>query len=137
MSRGVSDVVVEDCTFIDADVGVRFKSALGRGGVVENITIRRINMVNIKEEAFIFTMDYVHNIMDYVVKDELSGDKSDIPYFRNIHISDCTCAHAKRGICIKGLEGDAPAISDITFENCKIVAKEPDEMIHCANIIRQ
>lgn len=137
MSRGVSDVVVEDCTFIDADVGVRFKSALGRGGVVENITIRRINMVNIKEEAFIFTMDYVHNIMDYVVEDELNGDKSDIPYFRDIHISDCTCVNAERGICIKGLECDETAISDITFENCKVVANKPDEMMHCANIIIQ
>lgn len=137
MSRGVSDVVVEDCTFIDADVGVRFKSALGRGGVVENITVRRINMVNIREEAFIFTMDYVHNIMDYVVEDELSGDQSDIPYFRDIHISDCTCVHAERGICIKGLECDETAISNITFENCKIIANKPDEMIHCTNIIMQ
>ena len=137
MSRGVSDVIVEDCTFIDADVGVRLKSALGRGGVVENITMRRINMVNIKEEAFVFTMDYVHNIMDYVVEDELSGDKSDIPYFRNIHICDCTCVNAERGIYIKGLEGDEVTISDITFVNCKIVAEKPDEMTHCANITMQ
>ena len=94
-------------------------------------------MVNIKEEAFVFTMDYVHNIMDYVVEDELSGDKSDIPYFRNIHISDCTCVNAERGIYIKGLEGDEITISDITFENCKIVAEQPDEMTHCANITMQ
>ena len=48
MSRGVKDILVENCTFIGTDVGVRIKSALGRGGVVENITIRNIDMVNIK-----------------------------------------------------------------------------------------
>lgn len=51
MSRGVKDILVENCTFIGTDVGVRIKSALGRGGVVENITIRNIDMVNIKGEA--------------------------------------------------------------------------------------
>ena len=45
MSRGVKDILVENCTFIGTDVGVRMKSALGRGGVVENITIRNIDMV--------------------------------------------------------------------------------------------
>ena len=48
MSRGVRNVLVEDCTFIDSKVGICFKSAMGRGGVVENIHIRRINMVDIK-----------------------------------------------------------------------------------------
>jgi len=38
MSRGVRNVCVQNCTFIDSDVGVRFKSAMGRGGVVEDIS---------------------------------------------------------------------------------------------------
>jgi len=135
MSRGVRNILVEDCTFIDADVGVRFKSALGRGGVVEDITIRRINMVNIKEEAFIFTMAYVHSIMDYVVEDKLNNDDSDVPYFRNINISDCNCVNAKIGVKVKGLEDIPEAISDITFENVKIKAEIPDELVACRNVV--
>ena len=54
MSRGVKDILVENCTFIGTDVGVRIKSALGRGGVVENITIRNIDMVNI---CLLYTSD--------------------------------------------------------------------------------
>lgn len=134
MSRGVSDVVVEDCTFIDADVGVRLKSALGRGGVVENITIRRINMVNIKQEAFILTMDYVHNIMDYIVEDELNSDESDVPFFRNINISDCNCINAKKGIGVKGIEGRPDTIADITFNNCVITAEEEDTFVNCERV---
>lgn len=135
MSRGVKNVLVEDCTFIDADVGVRFKSALGRGGVVENITIRRINMIDIKQEAFLFTMYYVHNIMDYVVKDELNHDNSDIPYFRDIHVSDCTCINAQIGVRITGLDDLPQTISDITFENCDIHAASPNAFVNCQNIL--
>lgn len=135
MSRGVTNVLVEDCTFIDADVGIRFKSALGRGGVVDNITIRRINMVNIKEDGFIFTMNYVHSIMDYVVPDEKNNDDSDVPYFRNIVLEDCKCINARRGICVKGLEGMDDTISDITFKNCSITAELPDEFKNCKNIV--
>lgn len=135
MSRGVNHVLVEDCTFIDSDVGVRFKSALGRGGVVEDILIRRINMVNMKEEAFIFTMDYVHNIMDYIVEDELSSDDSDIPYFKNIYVDHCHCVNVKRGIKIKGLDGVADTISNIFFEDCVITAAEENELVNCTNII--
>lgn len=136
MSRGVKDVIVEDCTFIDADVGVRMKSALGRGGVVENITIRRINMVNIKQEAFIFTMDYVHNIMDYIVEDELNSDESDVPFFRNISVSDCNCINVKKGIGIKGIEGRTDTISDITFKNCVFAADEEDTLVNCERITK-
>ncbi|MDE6047315.1 MAG: glycoside hydrolase family 28 protein, partial [Anaeroplasmataceae bacterium] len=59
MSRGVHNLLVENCTFIGTDIGVRFKSAMGRGGVVEDITIRNNHIANILEEAFIFTMGYV------------------------------------------------------------------------------
>ena len=59
MSRGVSNVIVENCVFSGTDVGIRFKSALGRGGVVEDITIKNIFMSNIIKEAMIFTMGYV------------------------------------------------------------------------------
>lgn len=48
MSRDVKNILVENCTFAGTDVGIRIKSAMGRGGVVEDITIRNINMIDIK-----------------------------------------------------------------------------------------
>lgn len=62
--RGVKDILVENCTFVGTDVGVRMKSALGRGGVVENITLRNIHMSEIKGEAVILTMSYVLNSLN-------------------------------------------------------------------------
>ena len=58
MSCGVHNVLVENCTFIGTDVGLRFKSCLGRGGTVRDIWIRNIRMDNIKEQAVVMNMGY-------------------------------------------------------------------------------
>lgn len=58
MSGGVRNLFVTDCTFIGTDVGLRFKSTRGRGGVVENIYIQNINMKDIAEDAIIMDMFY-------------------------------------------------------------------------------
>ena len=42
MSRGIENVIIEDCLFSGTEVGIRYKSALGRGGVVSNITMKNI-----------------------------------------------------------------------------------------------
>ncbi len=120
MSRGVRNVLVKDCTFIDSDVGVRFKSALGRGGVVEDIYMQDIQMVNIKNEAVILTMDYVHNQMDYFDEVSKSTDKEDIPEFRNIYFSGCNCSDPDPTCKIKPLEGYPNTIHDVFFDNCNV-----------------
>jgi len=105
MSRGVRNVLVRDCTFIDSDVGIRFKSALGRGGVVEEIYLRDIQMVNIRKEAVIITMDYVHNQMDYFDVVSTSSDPEDIPDFKNIYFERCICSDESPRTVVRGLEG--------------------------------
>lgn len=94
MSRGVKDILVENCTFIGTDVGVRIKSALGRGGVVENITIRNIDMVNIKGEAVILTMGYVLNLLNRNETIAMDNEE-DVPYFRNIDMDGIVCTDCK------------------------------------------
>ncbi|MDE6510467.1 MAG: glycoside hydrolase family 28 protein, partial [Muribaculaceae bacterium] len=42
MSGGCRDIVAKNCVFIGTDVGLRFKSTRGRGGVVENIYVDNI-----------------------------------------------------------------------------------------------
>ncbi len=120
MSRGVRNVLVKNCTFIDSDVGVRFKSAMGRGGVVEDIYMEDIQMVNIKEQPVIITMDYVHNLMDYNDPVVQSDDPEDIPEFRNLYFRRCTCVGAGAPVKVRGLEGYPDSVHDVYFEECDL-----------------
>ncbi|MDE5545994.1 MAG: glycoside hydrolase family 28 protein [Anaeroplasmataceae bacterium] len=139
MSRGVHNLLVENCTFIGTDIGVRFKSAMGRGGVVEDITIRNIHMANILEEAFIFTMGYVLKNLETDKTDEMQSTlREDIPEFKNVIMENICCEHAKIGIKIEGLE--ALPIHHLYFKNIEITAEEAlvlkrAEEIHMDNVI--
>ncbi len=58
MSGGVKNVHVSNCTFMGTDTGLRFKSTRGRGGVVENIYISNIDMIDIPTEPIRFNLFY-------------------------------------------------------------------------------
>ncbi|MCR4903350.1 MAG: glycoside hydrolase family 28 protein [Butyrivibrio sp.] len=120
MSRGVKNVLVKNCSFIDSDVGIRFKSAMGRGGVVEDIYLEDIQMVNIKQQPIIITMDYVHNLMDYNDPVVQSTDPEDIPEFKNIFFKRCICEGSGEPVKIKGLDGYPDSVHDIYFEECEL-----------------
>ena len=118
MSRGVKDILVENCTFIGTDVGVRIKSALGRGGVVENITIRNIDMVNIKGEAVILTMGYVLNLLNRNETIAMDNEE-DVPYFRNIDMDGIVCTDCKEFPKIEPLNGRPDTIKDVVINKQK------------------
>jgi len=135
MSRGVRNVLVEDCTFMDSDIGIRMKSTIGRGGVVEKITMRRINMVNILQEAVIMTMNYVHHNINYNEVVEESENPEDIPVFRDMLVEDCHCKGAKVGVKIAGLTGRPYTIRNVAFKNCNFTAEQDKELSDCENIV--
>ena len=100
MSGGVRNVYVADCTFIGTDVGLRFKSTRGRGGVVENVYVDNINMINIPGDALIADLYYA-------VKDApgapVPAVTEETPSFKNIHISNISCKGAGRAMFLNGL----------------------------------
>ena len=112
MSGGVRNVYVADCTFIGTDVGLRFKSTRGRGGVVENVYVDNINMINIPGDALIADLYYA-------VKDApgapVPAVTEETPSFKNIHISNISCKGAGRAMFLNGLP-EMP-ISNITVKN--------------------
>ena len=120
MSRGIKNVLVENCTFLGTDVGVRIKSALGRGGVIENINVKNINMVDIKEQAIILTMSYVLNLLNR--NEEINGiDKDDIPYIKNINFEGINCLGAKEAVVIEPLKDMPETITDIHIKASSFV----------------
>ena len=134
MSRGVRNVLVEDCTFINSDVGIRMKSTIGRGGVVEDIYMRNINMINIQQEAVIMTMNYVHKNTSYDEATVESEAEEDVPKFRNIYIENCVCKGANTAVKIAGLPGRPDTVRDIHITGCSFVAECEDVFTNCENI---
>lgn len=122
MSRGVRNVLCENLTFVGTDTGIRFKSAIGRGGKVENIVLDNINMTDITNEAVIFTMGYVLNTMDKDDEEELEKiERDDIPEFCNITLKNIKCSNAKMSVKIDGLK--VLPIHDITIEDSNFVSE--------------
>ena len=126
MSGGVKNIYVEDCTFMGTDVGLRFKSTRGRGGVVENIHINRINMINIPNEPLLFDLFYggkgagEESEEDLLkrMKTAIPPVTEETPSFRNIHISNIVCRGSGRAMFFNGLP-EMP-ISDVTVKNVVI-----------------
>lgn len=134
MSRGVKNVLIEDCVSIDSNTGVCFKSAIGRGGTVEDIWFRNLEMYNLKGCAVRLTMDYVHNLMDYHDPVVQSDDPEDIPHFKNIHFENCRCIGGQLGVRLHGLSGRPDTLSDIFIDNCCFDTAAQQDFLDCTNV---
>lgn len=128
MSGGVKNIKVTNCNFLGTDVGLRFKSTRGRGGVVENIYIDNISMLNIKTEPLLFDLFYggksaveAQNDGDYE-KPALQVPEVDetTPAFRNIYIKNINCTNARRAMYFNGLP--EMNITNINVENASITS---------------
>lgn len=112
MSGGVKNIMVRDCQFLGTDVGLRFKSARGRGGVVENIYIQDMSMFDIQTDVITFDLYYggksaveVLNDGDQKKQQVVDMKKVDetTPAFRNIDINHVICRGARRAAYFNGL----------------------------------
>jgi polygalacturonase len=115
---GMKDIFVSDCNFTGTDVGLRFKSNMGRGGLVNDIFIRDITMRNIVNEAVLFDT-YYEDAQAGVTKDPNKPKQEDkTPEFRDFHISHIVCNGARTAISITGLP--QMPVSRIAFDSIEI-----------------
>src|SRR6185369_12521668 len=128
MSGGVRNVVVRRCTFLGTDLGLRFKTTRGRGGVVEKIWISDIVMTDIPTDAIGFNMYY--NVSSPIPEPEarpasLSREPAPVnegtPKFQDIFLKNIICRGADRAVQIEGLP-EMP-IRGIKLENVQISAQ--------------
>lgn len=129
MSGGVKNVSVKNCQFLGTDVGLRFKSNRGRGGVVENIYISDIYMFNISTDSFLFDLFYGGKSASESLED---GDVTPTgepvypvtektPVFKNIYVKDLVSRNARRAMFFNGLP--EMNIENINVENAHITAR--------------
>jgi polygalacturonase len=129
MSGGARNLYVSNCSFIGTDIGLRFKTTRGRGGIVEKIYIKDISMKDIVGEAILFDMYYA--AQDPIA---LSGEKRELPkvefkpvdettpQFKDFHISNIVCNGAEKAIFVRGIP--EMHVKDVTMENLTIQARK-------------
>jgi len=138
MSGGAKNIFVSDCSFIGTDIGLRLKTVRGRGGVVEKIYVKNINMRDIVHQAVFLDMYYFAH--PPAIADVYSGKTTvDVPpvtgatpQFRDIHISNIVCDGAEEGIFVRGLP--EMNIREIDLADMVLKAAKGAELIEAQNI---
>jgi DNA sulfur modification protein DndE len=133
MSGGVKNMYVSNCSFIGTDVGLRFKSVRGRGGIVENIYINNINMKDILGDAVYFDTYYqakdpVPSVGDIPVMPPIEMKPVDegTPLFRHFFFHNIVCRGSDNAIFIRGLP--EMNINDVNIDNSVF---QSNHGIHC------
>ena len=141
MSGGVKNIKVSDCQFLGTDVGLRFKSTRGRGGIVENIFIDGISMNDIKTYALTFNMYYggksvAETLADGTAQTEVKRVPvtEETPIFRNIDIRNVVCSNAGLAMEFNGLP-EMP-IDGIHLKDIVIRAKKGETFNYSKNITK-
>jgi polygalacturonase len=123
-SGGIRNVEVRDCI---AEAGnwapIRFKSQPTRGGVVENITYRNIELRDVRE-AVVFDLEWNMRIA--------TADAAlQPPTVRNVKLINvhgtATAVGSIRGLANSFIDG-------VTFERCAITAQRPLAVEHARNV---
>ncbi len=142
MSGGVRNIMVRDCQFLGTDVGLRFKSTRGRGGLVENIYIDGISMNDIKTYALTFNMYYGgKSVAEVLASDQQQATEvpavpvtEETPIFRNIDIRNVICSNAGLAMEFNGLP-EMP-IDGIHLKDIFIRAKKDATFQYSKNITK-
>ncbi|RNI22076.1 glycoside hydrolase family 28 protein [Rufibacter latericius] len=141
MSGGVKNVHVSNCTFMGTDIGLRFKSTRGRGGVVENIWISNIDMINIPTQAISFNLFYGGNSPvleeDQRASDEARVEKllpvtEETPSFKNIWMRNITVSGADEAVALQGLP--EMNLQNVNIENSYLKARRGISAVDASGI---
>lgn len=137
------NIYVNNCSYTGTDVGLRFKSNIGRGGKVDHVYIDSVFMKDIANEAILFDLTYEDNA---AVKsgDAITVDRF-VPDFSDIFIRHVVCDGASAAFRVNGSKlpmvhnisiahsifkterGISSVLSDhVTFKHCDVtVNKKP------------
>lgn len=117
-SGGMQRLIVRNCLFDGTDIGLRMKSAPGRGGWCEDIYCSDIAMKNIKKSVIFFESGYADRGAGVSATD--ADDKSAFfPDWSNFTFKNIICVGAKTAVEINGIKGKP--VRDMKFEDMTIL----------------
>jgi len=106
VSGNVSHVFAENCIMDspNLDRAIRIKSNALRGGIIEHIYVRNIEIKQVRETVLKIDLFYEN------------GEGNNIPQVRNILLENVNSYKSKFAYWIKGIEGNS--VDGIHFKNC-------------------
>lgn len=114
---GMTRIVCADTRMSGTDTGLRFKSAIGRGGKTKDVYLTRIVMNDIVGQAVIFECTYADRPAGSKEGDTVQPKELvNVPEFNDIHISDVICYGCKTAVAASGIEG-LRSVYDINISN--------------------
>ncbi|MDE3057295.1 MAG: glycoside hydrolase family 28 protein [Bacteroidota bacterium] len=124
---GVNNVFVNNCVYVGTDVGLRFKSLRGKGGLVQNVFVDGIQMRGIATDAILFDMYYGGGSPDVEAEKQDDTHHAEpvnerTPRFQNFSIKNIACLGAARAMDVKGL-AEMP-VKNIFLENVSIESEK-------------
>ncbi|XAR54031.1 hypothetical protein NMG60_11029012, partial [Bertholletia excelsa] len=120
MSGGIQDVRAEDITAISTESGVRIKTAVGRGGYVKDVYVRRMNLHTMK---WVFWMTG-----NYGSHADKHYDPNALPEIKGINYRDVVAENVSTAGRLEGISNDpftGICISNVTIGMAKKSKKEP------------
>lgn len=114
ISGGVRNVCAYDCYITGTMQGLRLKSMRGRGGFVENVWFRHIQIGKVSNEAIQVNMYYEFTTVE---------PKTQTPTrFTGLHFEDVHCSSAQTGVLLRGLP-EQP-LEDVTLRDVEATAAQ-------------
>jgi polygalacturonase len=122
---GVRNVAISNCACDGTTCGLYFRTARGRGNIVENVSAINVVMRNLEETGVVVSMFYED-------EDRSTAHPVDIrtPIFRNFHCSGILLNGAKTAVLVEGLPESR--IQQLSLENIFIEAA--DKGISCYQV---
>lgn len=124
ISGGARNVFIENCRMDspNLDRALRFKSNALRGGIIENVFMRNVQVGRVAEA--VLTIDFLYD----------TGDKGPHrPVLRNVLIENVTSTSSPRVMWVVGFPG--AVIEDVRFQNCTFRGIEATEVMHHAGSV--
>jgi polygalacturonase len=124
ISGGCRNVFVEDCKMDspNLDRALRFKSNARRGGIIENVFMRRVEIGRVSEA--VVTVDFLY---------ETGADGPYRPVVRNVQLENVTSAASPRVMWIVSFPN--ALIDDIHFTNCTFRGLTASDVVEYAGSV--
>ena len=115
-TAGVNNMLVRHCTMDGTDNGIRIKSMIGAGGLVENVRYTDIQMKNVTN-AIVLQLDYVDNN-----RPNFKGNPTLVPAIRNILLDHLTIEGSRNAGIVHGIP--TSQITNITLQDITLTAEK-------------